>query len=245
MQNPSVGYIRSALFSLGFSVTLIIFTPIIQTLAALKMPYLAYWKMIAWAKFCIWWLRITCNIRYEIIGLENIPDEPVIVFSKHQSTWETLFLNILSKRHQSWVLKSELMKVPFFGWNMGVIKPIPIIRGSGRQALKKIIEMGKKHLDEGSWVMIFPEGTRTAPGESKPFAIGGAMLAATSNYPILPVALNSGACWPRRGFIKRSGTIKVIIGKPVDTANLNAKQINKTIEAWMKETMQTIEGENN
>jgi len=243
MQNPSVGYIRSALFSLGFSVTLILITPVVLFLSAINKPYLAYWKMIAWAKFCIWWLRITCNIKYEIHGKENLPDEPVIVFSKHQSTWETLFLNILTKRHESWVLKSELMKVPFFGWCMGAIKPIPIIRGSGRNALKKIVEMGKKHLDEGSWVMIFPEGTRTAPGEKKPFAIGGAMLAAASKYPVLPVAHNAGSCWPRRGFLKRSGTIQVIIGKPIDTNGMTAKEINRVTEEWMNITMQTIETE--
>jgi len=245
MENPSVGYIRSLLFSGGFSITLILFTPVILLLNKFNKPYKAYWTMIAWANLCIWWLRITCGIKYEIHGQENLPDEPVIVFSKHQSTWETLFLNRLCNRHQSWVLKSELMKVPFFGWSMGAIRPIPIIRGSGRQALKKIVEMGKKHLEEGSWVMIFPEGTRTAPGEKKPFAIGGAMLAASSKYPVLPVAHNAGSCWPRRGFVKRSGTIQIIIGKPIDTSDMTAKQINQVTEAWMEQTMQTIEAKPN
>lgn len=241
MKNASAGYIRSALFSLGFLGVLILVTPVILLLALFRQPYKAYWLIITWAGFCVWWLRVTCNIRYEIVGLENIPDQPLIVFSKHQSTWETLFLHVLTKRHQAWVLKRELMWVPFFGWSMASVRPIPIDRGSGRKALKKIVDLGKQYLAEGSWVMIFPEGTRTAVGETKPFAIGGAMLAAASKYPVLPVAHNSGGCWPRKGFLKYSGTIKVIIGKPIDTTELTAKQINQVTEAWMKETMATIE----
>jgi len=245
MKSTSAGYIRSALFSLGFLGVLILVTPVILLLALLRQPYKAYWLIITWAGFCIWWLRVTCNIRYEITGLENIPDEPLIVFSKHQSTWETLFLHVLTKRHQAWVLKRELMWVPFFGWSMASVRPIPIDRGSGRKALKKIVDLGKQYLAEGSWVMIFPEGTRTAVGETKPFAIGGAMLAAASKYPVLPVAHNAGGCWPRKGFLKYSGTIKVVIGKPIDTTDLSAKQINEVTESWMKETMASIEPNKN
>lgn len=241
MNYPSAGYLRSALFSLGFLGVLILITPVILLMALLRQPYKAYYLIITWAGFCIWWLRITCNIRYQISGLDNIPDEALIVFSKHQSTWETLFLHVLTKRHQAWVLKRELMWVPFFGWSMAATRPIPIDRGSGRKALKKLVELGKQYLAEGSWVMIFPEGTRTSSGEKSSFAIGGAMLASASKYPILPVAHNAGSCWPRKGFLKYSGTIQVVIGKTIDTSELTAKQINATTEAWMDMAMQTIE----
>ncbi|MBD3609799.1 MAG: 1-acyl-sn-glycerol-3-phosphate acyltransferase [Gammaproteobacteria bacterium] len=244
MSNPSAGYIRSTIFSIGFlGVLMFIATPLIFLMLLLRFSYQSRYRVMAyWATFCIWWLRITCNIRYEIQGRENIPDEPVIAFAKHQSTWETLFLPLLTRRHQAWVLKQELMRIPFFGWSMAAVGPIPIIRGSGRKALKLIVEAGKKYLSHGSWVVIFPEGTRVAPGEKKPFAIGGAMLASkVEGYKVLPIAHNAGTCWPRRGFVKFSGTINVIIGEPLDVSGMSANQINQTLEAWMDNAMASIE----
>jgi len=197
--------------------------------------------MRQWARFCIWWLRITCNIRYEVQGWENIPDRPVIVFSKHQSTWETLFLPSLTKRHQSWILKQELMWVPFFGWAMGAIGTIPIIRGSGRTAIKRIVDLGRKYMDQGSWIMVFPEGTRVAPGEHKRFGVGGAMLAASTGAPVLPIAHNAGELWPRKGFLKYPGTVQVIIGPPIDTTGMKADAVNAAYELWLREAMHSID----
>ena len=244
MKKQSVGYVRSILFSVGFVGLLMLVTPVVLIMAVLRLPFqLRYATMRQWARFCIWWLRITCNIRYEIKGRENIPDQPVIVFSKHQSTWETLFLPGLTSRHQAWILKQELMWVPFFGWAMAAIGTIPIIRGSGRTAIKRIIELGKHYMDQGSWVMVFPEGTRVAPGEEKRFGIGGAMLAANTHAPVLPIAHNAGEFWPRKGFLKYSGTVQVVIGPPIDTQGKKADSVNIATEQWMREAMHGIDPE--
>ncbi|MBD3669612.1 MAG: 1-acyl-sn-glycerol-3-phosphate acyltransferase [Gammaproteobacteria bacterium] len=241
MMHTGVAYVRSILFSLGFIVLLILITPVVLIMAVTRIPYtIRYATMRQWARFCIWWLKLTCKIRYEIEGAENIPDEPVIVFSKHQSTWETLFLPSLTSRHQAWILKQELMWVPFFGWAMAAIGTIPIIRGSGRTAIKRIIESGRRYMNEGSWIMVFPEGTRVAPGEEKRFGIGGAMLAASTSARVLPVAHNAGEFWPRKGFIKYAGTIRVVIGEPIDTADMKADTVNEVIDAWMRQAMHKI-----
>jgi 1-acyl-sn-glycerol-3-phosphate acyltransferase len=242
MNNQSVGYVRSILFSVGFLGLLILITPVVLAMAVVRIPFqLRYATMRQWARFCIWWLWITCNIRYEIKGEENIPDQAVIVFSKHQSTWETLFLPVLTKRHQAWILKQELMWVPFFGWAMAAIGTIPIIRGSGRTAIKRIIELGKRYMEKGSWIMVFPEGTRVAPGEEKRFGIGGAMLAASTQAPVLPIVHNAGEFWPRKGFLKYPGTIQVVIGPPIDTTGMKADTVNTTAEQWMREAMHGID----
>lgn len=242
MNNPSVGYVRSILFSIGFLGLLMLVTPVVLAMAVVRLPFqLRYATMRQWARFCIWWLRLTCNIRYEIKGQENIPDRAVIVFSKHQSTWETLFLPVLTRRHQAWILKQELMWVPFFGWAMAAIGTIPIIRGSGRTAIKRIIEQGKEYMDQGSWVMVFPEGTRVAPGEEKRFGVGGAMLAANTGVPVLPIAHNAGEFWPRKGFLKYAGTIQVVIGPVIDTTGMKADAVNTVTEQWMRQAMHDID----
>lgn len=242
MISTFVGYLRSGLFSIGFLLLLILITPLVLLMAIVRVPYrIRFATMRQWARFCIWWLKLTCNIRYEIKGLENIPDEPVIVFSKHQSTWETLFLPSLTRRHQAWILKQELMWVPFFGWAMAAIGTIPIIRGSGRVAIKRIIESGKRYMDQGSWVIVFPEGTRVAPGDEKRFGVGGALLAANTHASILPIAHNAGQFWPRKGFMKYPGTVQVVIGKPIDTRGMKSDAINEATSQWLRQAMHEID----
>lgn len=144
---------------------------------------------------------------------------------------------------QVWVFKRELLWVPFFGWGLAALKSISIDRGSGRKAIKQIVEQGRQRLDAGIWVTIFPEGTRVAPGEHKRWGIGGAILAEQTGYPIVPVAHNAGEFWAKRVFVKRSGTIQVIIGKPVQTKDRKASDINQDVEAWMDSAMAEIAGE--
>jgi 1-acyl-sn-glycerol-3-phosphate acyltransferase len=192
-----------------------------------------------YACFVISMLKLFCGINYKISGRENIPDGAAIILSKHQSTWETYALQLFFPP-QVWVLKRELLWVPFFGWGMALLKPIAIDRSSGRKAVNQIIEKGKQRLDAGIWVTIFPEGTRIAPGEHKRWGIGGAVLAENSGYPVVPVAHNAGEFWGRRSFLKKPGTIQVVIGAPIETRGLKATEINKKAEGWIKATMAEI-----
>ncbi len=192
-----------------------------------------------WSRFNIWWLRVTCRIDYRVSGTEHIPDRPVIVMAKHQSTWETLFLNQYLPP-MAWVVKRELLWLPFFGWALKLLRPIAIDRQAGTSAVKQVIRQGIEHLRQGQWVLVFPEGTRTAPGVRKRYGMGGAVLATHSRYPILPVAHNAGEFWPRRGFLKRPGTVQVIFGPLIDSEGRSPQEIGRLAEAWIETTMTRI-----
>ncbi|MFO1350734.1 MAG: lysophospholipid acyltransferase family protein [Gammaproteobacteria bacterium] len=245
MSNPSdllvanVGlFIRSILFFLGFVISTVIIASLVLMAFFLPLRY-RYGITKIWTRFNIWSARSICGITYAIDGAEHIPSFPVIVLSKHQSTWETLFLHQLLPPI-AWVLKRELFWVPFFGWALALVKPIAIDRKAATSAIRQILTQGKEHLDKGQWVLIFPEGTRIAPGQRGRYRAGGAMLAAFSGYPVLPIAHNAGEFWPRRGFIKRPGQIRIVIGPLIQGQGKSAAQINKEVEEWIEGTMKVI-----
>lgn len=188
--------------------------------------------------YSVWWAKVVCGIRYEVIGKENIPDVPCVILSKHQSAWETLFLQVLFQP-TSTVLKKELLRIPFFGWGLALMEPIAIDRSQRSNALKDVIRQGVERLAAGNNVIIFPEGTRTMPGEQTEYSAGGAMLAVKAKVPALPVALNSGLFWPRGSLIKRPGTIRIVIGKPIDATQKSAKQINQESRDWIEANCRT------
>jgi 1-acyl-sn-glycerol-3-phosphate acyltransferase len=186
----------------------------------------------------IWWLRVTCNVRHEISGMENIPDTPCIILAKHQSTWETFAFQAIFPT-QVYVLKRELLWIPIFGWGLAMTSPIAINRASGREALKQLVSKGQARLAQGLWVVIFPEGTRMRPHQQGKYHIGGAWLACQTKTPVLPVAHNAGHCWPK-GFIKQAGVIKLHIGPAIATADLKADALNLKVEQWIEAQMQVI-----
>ena len=196
----------------------------------------------AWGAVNLWLLKWICGLDYQIRGSENIPDGGALVLCKHQSSWETIALRRLLPYNQSWVLKKELMRVPIFGWALAVVKPIAIDRQSGRKAVKQVVEQGTEHLRKGRLVIIFPEGTRVAPGERKKYGIGGALLASRSGYPVLPIAHNAGVYWARRSLIKYPGTVQVVIGPLIETKDLDTAEINRRVEDWIETTMETLPG---
>lgn len=190
-----------------------------------------------WGGVNMWLLRIICGLKYEIHGLENLPKEQAIVLSKHQSAWETIALRYLLPPEQAWVLKRELLWIPIFGWATAVVEPIAINRKAGTKAARQVLETGLARLQQKRIVIIFPEGTRVAPGERKRYGIGGAMLAEKSGAPVIPIAHNAGVFWRRRGIKKYPGTIQLVIGEPIQTEGLSAVQINKQVEKWIEETV--------
>lgn len=193
-----------------------------------------------WGAFVMWWLRVTCGIHHSVQGIENVPDRPSVVLSQHQSTWETLFLAQVF-RPQVWVLKRELLWLPLFGWALALLKPVAIDRHGGRSAIRQVLTQGAQRLREGCHVIVFPEGTRVAPGERRRHASGGAMLAIHSGSPVVPVAHNAGRCWPRRGFLKHPGEITVVIGEPIPVAGLKAEALRARVESWMEATSAQID----
>ncbi|MFV2058889.1 MAG: lysophospholipid acyltransferase family protein [Thiohalomonadales bacterium] len=213
---------------------------VIPGMLLIPLPYsIRYGFITQWATLIIWVLRIVCRIDFSVSGQENIPSSNAIIFSKHQSTWETIALQRIFPP-QLWVIKQELLWVPFFGWALWMLESIPIDRSSGRKAVNQIVEIGKQRLDKGRWVVIFPEGTRAAPGTKKRYGVGGAILAAKSGYPVVPVAHNAGEHWGKRSFLKIPGTIKVVIGPLIESEGKTATEINQAAEDWIESTMQTI-----
>ena len=193
-----------------------------------------------WIDLILWMADFFCGIRYEVEGLEHIKAQPTaIVLSKHQSAWETLALRKILPT-QSTLLKRSLVWMPIWGWALGTLKPIAIDRNNQREAMRTLLEQGTARLNAGLWVVIFPEGTRTAPGEKTKFSAGGAMLAHKSGYPIIPVAHNAGEYWPRYSFLKYPGTIKVKIGPPIESKGRKAADINAEAEAWVTQAMREI-----
>ena len=229
---------RSVLFAAGMTLLSVPFSA--AALLALLIPYrLRYALVSQWTHWNLWWLDKTCALNHVVHGEENIPAQASIILCKHESAWETLALQRYF-RPQVWVLKRELLWIPFFGWGLATLRPIAIDRRSGRAALDQILAQGRARLADGCWVVIFPEGTRVAPGARRRYGSGGAMLAAKTGTPVVPVAHNAGDYWPRNGFIKRPGTIELAIGPPIDSTGRSASEINALAEQWIESTVQAI-----
>ncbi len=232
-------YLGSTLFFIYIVISTLVFGPLI--LLCIVCPFKIRYKLAnIWVSWLLWVLEKTCGLTYEVEGRENIPkDKPCVVLSKHQSAWETVALRLIFPE-QTALLKKSLTWIPIGGWALATLKPIAIDRGNQREALKKLIEQGTKRLKEGLFVIVFPEGTRAAPGEDKKFNAGGAMLAQKSGYPVLPLAHNAGEYWPRYSFLKYPGTIKVKIGPLISVDGKKAKEINAEAEAWIAQAMTEI-----
>jgi len=232
-------FLRSSLFFLGQVITAPIFT-LVALIALPLNPVTRNVLISGWARSMIWWLRITCGIRHEVTGLENLPQSPSIILSKHQSAWETLAFQAIFPT-QVYVLKRELLWIPIFGWGLAMSSPIAIDRSAGREALKKLVENGAARLKKGLWVVIFPEGTRKAPGEKGKYLIGGAWLATHTKTQVVPVAHNAGRYWAKNTFIKKPGTIHIHIGKPIQATGIKADALNQQVEQWIESEMAVLD----
>ena len=223
---------RTAIFYLGFLLALIFFS----TTGIILFSFSAYpirsRYILLWNRFTIIWGARICGVNYEVIGLENLPKTPYVALSKHQSPWETYFLQYFLSPI-SIVLKRELLSLPFFGWGLRLTDPIAIDRGNPKQALKQTLEQGKQRLDNNISVLIFPEGTRIKPGQQGKFARGGANIAVAAGVPVVPIALNAGEFWPSDSYLKFPGKITVKIGKPISSSEFNSREITEQAKAWI------------
>ncbi len=230
--------LRSALFALA----LVLVTPpyAIVALLTFPLPRLARYRIISgWSQLVMLLARALCGIRWRVEGGEQLPRRPAVILSKHQSAWETMAFQVIFPP-QTYLLKRELLWIPFFGWGLALMSPIAIDRSRGMAALRQLVRRGKERLAQGFWVVVFPEGTRLAPGERRKYQLGGALLAEHSGAPVVPVAHNAGLLWPRKAFVKRAGVITVRIGPTIDSAGRDAATINALAEQWIEEQQRTL-----
>lgn len=231
--------LRSTVFNVLMVSSAAVYALLVLLLAPFP-PLVRYRGIMLWPRLQIWLLRHLCGLDYRVEGRDNLPHRPSVILAKHQSTWETLALELIFPP-LTWVLKRELMWVPLFGWALALLRPIAIARGSGRQAMEQIIQQGSARLTAGLSVLVFPEGTRTMPGRRGKYKLGGAILAAATGAPVVPVAHNAGTYWPRRSFIKRAGVIQVVIGPAIETDGRSPEEINTRAERWIESTMQRLQ----
>ena len=228
--------------SLSFLLILLVITPpfAILVLLAAPMPRLPRYRFITrWTRVVMWLVWHVLGIRHVVKGAEHLPHHPAIILAKHQSAWETLAFQTIFPP-QAWVLKRELLWIPFFGWGLAMFSPIAINRASRSDAFKRLVEQGLERLNQGFWITIFPEGTRTAPGKRRRYKIGGAWLAVKTGTLVVPVAHNAGLLWGRNAFVKRPGLITVEIGEPIDPAGMTPEELIKRVEDWIESRMTAL-----
>jgi len=231
-------YLRSILFM----ALLVVTTPpfVLSLLLFFWLPLRARrLYVMPWVNFAMWLVKHLLGIDHRILGRENIPATPCVILCKHQSAWETLALQQIF-RLTSFVYKRELHWLPFFGWGLWLMPFVAIDRGAGKQALTQVAQRGGERLAAGYSVVVFPEGTRVAPGHKKRYKVGGAYLSAQTGVPVVPVALNSGEVWRRNAFVKRPGLVTVSIGPAIDPKGLSAEDITLRAETWIENEMRRI-----
>lgn len=233
--------IRSTLFF----IYLIVYTIPYACACFIAFPFLnanrRYKMAVGWCRSTLWMLRHLVGVSWRIEGLDNLPDGPAVLLPKHQSAWETLAFPAIMPRPLCYVFKRELLYVPFFGWALGMLKMVHVDRNKGHRAFTSLIRQGKERMAEGSWVIMFPEGTRVPVGQRGKYKTGGTRFAIATGVPVVPIAHNAGHVWPRNAFLKFPGIVTVSIGKPIDTRNLNADEVMARVEEWIETEMRRID----
>ena len=235
--------LRSVIHGLWMLVTVVPWA-IMMLLASLGVSSVRmYWLAVGWLKIAIYGLRTLCGVKWRVTGMENLPvgtTAPAILLVKHQSTLETFLMPILMPHPLAYVFKRELLYVPFFGWAMARLDMIHIDRSQRAQAFNKVVEQGKRLLAQGIWIIMFPEGTRIPRGQAGNYKSGGTRLAVETGAVVVPIALNSGECWPKNSFIKKPGTVTVSVGKPISSEGKTPDELMEQVEQWIESEMRVI-----
>jgi 1-acyl-sn-glycerol-3-phosphate acyltransferase len=215
--------------------------------AFVSAPFASGHRQFIFAKFflarAMYGLRAICGVHWQVQGMENLPKGPAILLVKHQSTLETFLMPLLMPRDLAYVFKKELLYVPFFGWGIGRCDMIHIDRSKRAEAFNKVVEQGQRLLDKGVWVIMFPEGTRIPRGQRGTYRTGGTRLAVATKAPVVPIAVNSALCWPRKAFVKKPGMVTVSIGKPIPSIGREADELMREVEAWIEAEVQRLDPE--
>lgn len=240
--------IRSAIHLLWMLITVI---PVAFWMVA-AAPFASARHMLASANFflacAMYGLRAICGVNWKVIGMENLPGKdangdamPAILLVKHQSTLETFLMPLIMPRPLAYVFKKEILYIPFFGWGIGRLEMVHIDRKAGKQAFAKVAEQGRELLAKGTWVIMFPEGTRIPRGQVGQYKSGGTRLAVDTGAPVVPIAVTSAKCWPRKSWIKTPGTIEVSIGKPIPSVGRQPDELMREVQTWIEAEMQRLD----
>ncbi len=224
--------LRSTLFWITFLPGMLLSASVLSIIFFMPLKY-RIGLVRLWIAYSLLCLRVFCGLKYTVEGMDNVPDDGFIVMSKHSSTWETIAIQRFF-RPLVWVVKRELTWIPFFGWALKAVNAIALDRGTGRKAINQLIAESQLHMDRGRILMLFPEGTRVMPMQQKPFKLGGAIVSERTGYAVLPITHNAGEFWPRHSWIKWPGTIRVVIGKPIDPQGKKAEQIIGEVSSWIQ-----------
>ena len=236
--------LRSILHTLFMVVTVIPWGLAVLIAAPFLNSTQIYWMCAGWLKLAVNSGKLILGIRNDVIGYENLPvgsTAPAILLVKHQSTWETFSMPALMPHPLAYVFKKELLYVPFFGWAMGRMDMIHIDRSKRAQAFNKVVEQGQRLLNQGTWVIMFPEGTRIPRGQKGTYKSGGTRLAVETGAPVIPIAVTSAKCWPRKAFVKKPGTVEFSIGKPIPSAGRQPDELMREVEDWIEAEMRRLD----
>ncbi len=232
--------LRALAWWVPFTLSVTVYGLIVSASVVFPMSY-RHAIVRSWTHLNLGALRLLCGLRYRVHFEAPLPSGGAVIFCKHQSTWETMALNVvLAPTQLVWVLKRELLRIPLFGWGLAAMNSIAIDRGAGREAVQQMVEQGSERLARGMWVVVFPEGTRVRPGARVRYKLGGAVLAQSSGAPVVPIAHNAGEYWPRHSLIKWPGEIQMHVGPAIETRGKTVKEINTEAEAWIESRMAEI-----
>ncbi len=238
--------LRSVLHLLFMGVTVVPWALAVLIASLFLSRTQVYWMCAGWLKVSVWAGRWILGIRNHVIGYENLPvgsKAPAVLLVKHQSTWETFCMPALMPHPLAYVFKKELLRVPFFGWAMSRMDMIHIDRSQRARAFAKVVQQGRRLLAQGTWVIMFPEGTRIDRGQRGEYKSGGTRLAIQTGAPVIPIAVTSAKCWPRKALIKRPGTVEFSIGKPIPSQGREADELMREVEDWIEAEMRRLDPE--
>ncbi len=238
--------LRSILHMLWMAITVIPWALAVVVAAPFLNSTRIYWMCAGWLRLAVNSGTLILGIRNRVTGMENLPTgktSAAVLLVKHQSTWETFAMVALMPHPLAYVFKKELLYVPFFGWAMGRMDMIHIDRSQRTQAFSKVVAQGKRLMSQGTWVIMFPEGTRIPRGRKGVYKSGGTRLAIETGAPVIPVAVTSAKCWPRKAFIKTPGVVDFSIGKPIDSAGRKPDELMREVEAWIEAEMHRLDPE--
>ena len=238
--------IRSVIHMLWLSITVIPWATYAIVASLFVSRTTMYWLCARWLRLAVDSGTFILGIQNRLTGMENLPTgktSPAVLLLKHQSTWETLCMPALMPHPLAYVFKKELLYVPFFGWSMARMDMIHIDRKDGRRAFSKVVEQGKRLMAQGTWVIMFPEGTRIPRGQKGEYKSGGARLAIQTGVPVIPIAVTSAKCWPRKAFIKTPGVVDISIGKPIPSVGRRPDELMAEVEAWIEAEMRRLDPE--
>ncbi len=238
--------LRSILHLLWMAVTIVPWALTVLVVSLFASPTRIYWLCARWLKLAVDGGTSILGIQNRITGFENLPvgsTAPAVLLVKHQSTWETLVMPAIMPHPLAYVFKKELLYVPFFGWSMARMDMIHIDRSQGAQAFKKMVGEGKRLLAQGTWIIMFPEGTRIPRGQVGEYKTGGARMAIQCGVPVIPIAVTSAKCWPRKAFIKSPGIVDISIGKPISSEGRRPDELMQEVKEWIEAEMRRLDPE--